>query len=112
MGKKINRRQFVKNSIAGTVGVIGLPSVLPSGLFPGKNRIMPNDRINLGFIGVGGMGTGHLRSFLGYEDVRVVAVCDVKKVQRDNAKSIVDERYGDDKCSAYNDFSDLGQKRC
>ncbi len=97
----------MKNSISGSIGIFGLPAILPSGVFPGKNRTMPNDRINLGFIGVGGMGTGHLRSFLGYEDVRVVAVCDVKKVQRDSAKSIVDERYGDDKCSAYNDFRDL-----
>ncbi|MDD4426537.1 MAG: Gfo/Idh/MocA family oxidoreductase, partial [Mariniphaga sp.] len=73
----------------------------------GRNRIMPNDRINLGFIGVGGMGTGHLRSFLGYDDVRVVAICDVKKEQRDKAKNTVDTRYGNNECVTYNDFREL-----
>jgi predicted dehydrogenase len=102
-----NRRQFVKKGIASAAGIIILPTILPSRVFAGKGRIMPNDKINLGFIGTGGMGTGHLRSFLGFDDVRVVAVCDVKKEQRDTAKEIVDERYGDDACAVYNDFRDL-----
>ncbi|GIW86271.1 MAG: NADH-dependent dehydrogenase [Isosphaeraceae bacterium] len=37
----------------------------------------PNDSITLGFIGVGGMGTGLLNIFKGFGDVRVAAVCDV-----------------------------------
>ena len=54
---------------------------------------MPNDRINLGFIGVGRMGGGHLNSFLKFPDVRIVSICDVRKDRRDNAKQKVDAKY-------------------
>jgi predicted dehydrogenase len=37
----------------------------------------PNEAITLGFVGVGGMGTGLLNIFKGFGDVRVAAVCDV-----------------------------------
>src|SRR6056297_751854 len=107
MTTKFNRRQFVKSSIAGAAGTMILPTVLPAAVFPGRNRILPNDRINLGFIGVGGMGSGHLKSFLGYDDVRVLAVCDVKKVQRDKAKETVDSRYGSNECDTHNDYREL-----
>ncbi len=107
MTTNFNRRQFVKSSIAGAIGLISLPSVVPASVIPGNNRIMPSDRINLGFIGVGSMGSGHLKSFLGYDDVRVVAVCDVKKIQRDEAKVNVDSRYGNDECTTYNDYREL-----
>jgi myo-inositol 2-dehydrogenase / D-chiro-inositol 1-dehydrogenase len=107
MSTNFNRRQFVKKSIAGAVGTMVMPVILPAGVITGRNRIMPNDRINLGFIGVGGMGSGHLRSFLGYEDVHVLAICDVKKVQRDMAKERVDSRYGNSECVTYNDYREL-----
>jgi predicted dehydrogenase len=105
--EKSNRRDFVKKSVLGAAGLITLPVIVPSSVIAGKNRIMPNDKINMGFIGVGGMGTGHLRSFLGYDDIRVVAVCDVKKENRDNAKKLVDERNDDTACASYNDYREL-----
>ncbi|MDD2381603.1 MAG: Gfo/Idh/MocA family oxidoreductase [Mariniphaga sp.] len=107
MTTSMNRRQFVKRSLTGTVGTMVLPTILPAGVISGRNRIMPNDRINLGFIGVGGMGSGHLRSFLGYDDVRVMAICDVKKEQRDKSKQTVDSRYGNNECVTYNDYREL-----
>jgi predicted dehydrogenase len=61
----------------------------------------------MGCIGVGGMGTGHLRGFLGRKRVRVVAVCDVYERQRQKAKSIVDRHYGDTGCATHNDFREL-----
>ena len=67
----------------------------------------------LGLIGVGTMGLGHVRSFLGFPDVQVVAVCDVVAERRDNAKKVVDAHYTkqakgtNSDCKAYNDFRDL-----
>jgi predicted dehydrogenase len=107
MNKEIDRRRFVKKSLAGIMGIIALPTILPAGVVTGRNRIMPNDKINLGFIGIGGMGTGHLKSFLGYTDLHVTAICDVKKTHRDTGKQIVDTRYGDTNCAVYNDYRDL-----
>jgi predicted dehydrogenase len=35
------------------------------------------DRVRLGVIGTGGMGTGHIRSIKGIEEVELAAVCDI-----------------------------------
>jgi len=59
----------------------------------------PNDRIGMAFIGVGGMGTGNLRAFLGDKRVQAVAVCDVDENHRNRALGIAglkaDAGYGD-----------------
>jgi len=51
-----------------------------------------NDRINVGSIGVGGMGTVHLRTFVKQseeqKDLQVVAVSDVYTVRKEAARSI------------------------
>ena len=63
-----------------------------------KKSASPNESITLGFIGVGGMGTGLLNIFRKMPDVRVAAVCDVYEAHRLRAKSIADGKpddYGD-----------------
>lgn len=73
-----------------------------------------NDKLALGFIGVGTMGRGHLGGFLGRAEVEVVAVCDVVKERLDNAVGTVEKRYADRIKSgaykgvkAYADFREL-----
>lgn len=72
-----------------------------------------NEKINLGFIGVGTMGRGHLGGFLGMKDVQVVAVCDVVAERRDDAQKRVNDHYAKDKkgaanvCANYVDFREL-----
>jgi hypothetical protein len=102
----MKRRDFIKKS-AGFAAAFGFPLVLPSRVLGRNGETPPSDKIVMGFIGVGGMGTGHVRSFLGYEDVRVAAVCDVRREHRDRAKEMVDGHYGDDVCTIYRDFREL-----
>ncbi|MCK5463845.1 MAG: twin-arginine translocation signal domain-containing protein, partial [Bacteroidales bacterium] len=64
-----NRRQFLKRSVAGTAGALVFPTILPAGVFAAPGRTLPNDMINFGLIGVGEMGSGHLRSFIEYDDI-------------------------------------------
>ena len=45
--------------------------------------------MTIGCIGVGGMGTGNMQAFLGLEDCRVVAVCDLDDVPLTKAKNRV-----------------------
>src|SRR5262245_41215374 len=95
------RRQFLTATFAATLPGPNLLSVLRAD----EPKRGPNDRINLGFIGVGTMGRGHLGSFLGRGEVQVVAVCDVVAERRDSAKQMVDKKY--DGCKAYSDFREL-----
>ena len=61
-------------ALAGTA-----PAFLRSGL------AAPSDRINVGFIGVGGMGTGRLNGFLRHADMNPVAVCDLDSTRVEKA---------------------------
>ncbi len=61
----------------------------------------------MGCIGVGSMGGGHLRTFSGYDDVEVAAVCDLRRKFRERATQIVKERSGNHGCEAYSDFREL-----
>lgn len=54
----------------------------------------PSDRIRVGFIGLGGMGTGRLNSFLKHPDVEAVAVCDLDTRHVERAVSIVEKAHG------------------
>jgi predicted dehydrogenase len=45
------------------------------------------DRVRLGVIGTGGMGTGHIRSIRGIEEVELAALCDVDQEACERASS-------------------------
>ncbi len=98
----LSRRKFLAASAAA-------PLVLSR-----SSAFAANDRIALGFIGVGTMGRGHLDRFLGRPEVEIVAVCDVVQERLDNAKQLTQKKYanriksGDYKgVAAYADFREL-----
>jgi predicted dehydrogenase len=81
---KFSRRDFVKTTAAsaGAMAIAGLATAKVMGA---------NDRINMGIIGVGGMGTGHVGSLVKRGDkdnVRVLAVCDVYRRRITRAQNI------------------------
>ena len=100
MNTPLNRRSFLKTS-AGALAIGSLPNFLPAAARGA------NDKIALGCIGMGDMGTGNTKNFLGLDDCRVVAVCDVQADRRAKAKQLVDEKYGDQGCAAYNDYREV-----
>jgi len=72
----MRRRDF----LAGTTGAaLAAPAIIPSGVLGAVGRPGANERITLGFIGVGGMGRGHLGRGLKFRELgqtNVAAVCD------------------------------------
>ncbi|MEP6637648.1 MAG: Gfo/Idh/MocA family oxidoreductase, partial [Acidobacteriota bacterium] len=84
MNHIVSRRSFVKSSALATgAAVIGAPAHL--------RAAGANDRIRVGVIGVGGMGTGHVSSLVkksAQENIQVVAVCDVYQRRVNRAKDI------------------------
>lgn len=108
MLKVINtRRDFIKKSVF----LSAMPLIVPSHLIAAENK--PSQRITVGFIGMGRMGSGLLRNFIAHDGVQVLAVCDVDTNRRNNAQTIVNEYYaanpqkGTADCKAYNDFREL-----
>src|SRR4051794_7947535 len=103
LGHRPSRRRFVGTLAAGAVT---FPVLGPArGAGPARSA---NGRINLGFIGVGTMGRGHLGGFLNDPGVQVVAVCDVVAARREAARKSADDRYAEQRkkgtyrgCQAY-----------
>lgn len=102
----MSRREFFRR-LAKQAMALGLAWPSLTGSARAQRRLSPNERITLGFIGLGGMGRGHLGGFLGNPQVQVLAVCDVYEPNRLQAKEMVDRRYGNSDCKAYNDFREL-----
>jgi len=105
--KKIHRRRLLKDAVGLAAGAVSFPYVVSSLALGNSGGVAASNRIVMGSIGVGGQGTSKMRAFLGNEDVQVVAVCDVVTSRRQKAKGIVDKRYGNNSCAAYNDFRKL-----
>jgi predicted dehydrogenase len=103
----INRRCFLKKAAGISIAAMGFPYVVASSALGKAGSVAPSERIVMGCIGVGGQGTGNMRGFLGKSEAQVVAVCDVIESRRQNAKGIVDRRYGDEGCATYSDFRDV-----
>ena len=104
-----SRRQFLQRTAAAGAGLL----LTPLAMSAARSR-SASERITVGMIGIGAMGRGHLDRLLGYEDVQVVAVCDVEKTRRETAQSQVEKRYAARQkdgvfkgCDAYIDFRDL-----
>jgi len=108
--RRSSRRLFLKNT-ALAAGAMTFPYIIPSSARGNAGGTTPSARIVMGCIGLGTQGTGLMRAFLGHKDVRVAAVCDVYESQRQKAKNIVDQHYGNKDCATYSDFRDVCGRR-
>jgi predicted dehydrogenase len=101
------RRQFLHTTTAAAFCGAALPSIVPAAVLGREGKAAPSNRIVVGGIGLGPQGQGDLSGFLSQKDAQVVAVCDVKKDQLDQARQMVDRNYENHSCVAYGDFRDV-----
>jgi predicted dehydrogenase len=83
--KQTNRRQFIEH----TAVLAGAVSIAPS-----LHAVGANEKLILGVIGPGGMGSNHLRAFAGNKDVEVAFVCDPDEIRRNAAAREVEKSTG------------------
>ena len=98
-----NRRGFLKAATA----AVAAPYVITTTALGNQDRPAASERIVMGGIGIGSMGSGDLGAFSGRPDVQYVAACDVKEAARNGAKGRVDKHYGNSDCAVYHDFHEL-----
>jgi len=106
--RQLSRRSFLKMTAAGTA--FAFPAIVPPSALGAGEKTAPSERITMGIIGTGGQGIGNMRGFMMQRDVQVLAVCDVDKAHRDAAKALVDRRYRNTDCQAYNDFREVTRR--
>lgn len=98
------RREFLKTTSAAAV-VAAVPTIIPASALGRQGKPPPSERINLGIIGCGGMGTSNLTLCARYPDVVVTAACDVWDARLD----VVKEQYKQT-CKGYADYRQMLQQ--
>ena len=65
--------------------LLSVPAIVPASALGRGGAVAPSDRINLGIIGVNGMGRSNLANCARHPDVAVTAICDVAQDRLDKA---------------------------
>ncbi|MBN1846036.1 MAG: Gfo/Idh/MocA family oxidoreductase [Sedimentisphaerales bacterium] len=121
----LDRREFLRRTGAAAASALAAPCIVPATVF---GAAAPSNRIVMGCIGLGGMGTNNLMSFMANPDVQMVAVCDPEQgtniydhwynkggyLGRQPARDRVNAHYADQRaagrfkgCAEYLDYRDL-----
>ncbi len=72
-----SRRDFLRRSALAAAAGLAAPTLIPSGVLAANGQPGANDRIGVGFIGIGRQAGGLLGSTLTLKEARYVAVADV-----------------------------------
>ena len=83
-----DRRKFLQNSASLLAGSMLISSFDNNAFSIFKNRISPSDQLNIGAIGIKGMGWANVTAALKVPGVNLVAICDVDQ-------SVIDQRLGE-----------------
>lgn len=91
--KRSSRRAFLSAAGAASVAVAAEQQIKPGFTARSASRVVgANDRVRVGMIGMGGMGTVHLQAFMKQaedeKDIQVAAVCDVYTRRKNRARDI------------------------
>ena len=107
---KVTRRRFLKT--AAQIGAAAaMPTIVPASVLGRNGSVPPSEKILAAGIGIQGRGTGDMHWLIGQPDVRVVAICDIQKKQRERIKAFVDGRYGSQDCAMYSDIREFLAER-
>ena len=98
--RPLSRRRFLE-----ATAVASAPFILPSGILSAK--VKPNDKISVGFIGMGIQNRGLQNRFMADSNVVAVAVSDCDTTRRNSARDRANKRYQNNDCKAYNDYREI-----
>lgn len=117
------RRAFLRRATLAVGGAWAVPHLMPASAAGRSGVLPPSERIQMGFIGLGGQGTGHLLGgawtyvpggYVARPDVQVLAVCDVRQERRESARQRCNQMYAQrlgqpnyDGVQAYQDFREV-----
>ena len=87
-----SRRDFLKSTVRGGIGLIVFPSILPARLFGAE---APGKKINVAQIGCGRMGRSDMGNTMTERLSRMVAVCDLDSRRLAAGKKMAEDYYRD-----------------
>lgn len=103
-----SRRKFLQNSAMLAGGSL-IASAFENNAFAIlKNRIAPSDQLNIGAVGVNGMGWSDVTSALKIPGINLVAICDIdKNVIDKRLKELAKKNVDTSKIKTYGDYRKL-----
>src|ERR1043166_1449100 len=113
------RREFIKKS-ATAAAAVAAPGLFKTPVYgqstaPSTGRVIgANDRIVVGYIGVGGQGMAHVRhqkAHAGENNIAQAAVCDVWQKRLAEAKTYIESENSGAKCDTYDDYHKLLERK-
>jgi len=81
--------------------------IVPARVLGAGGAVPPSDRINIGCIGTGWMGSANVTAFLDEPGSHVAAVCDVDDEHLASACAQVQTKYQNKDCASYRNFEDV-----
>lgn len=103
----LTRRQFIRRAAGAAFTVAAFPTIIPSSALGADGAVAPSNRITVACLGNGPQGQAVMGGFLAQKDAQVVAVCDVKTEQVEQACGKVNARYQNQDCKTYGDFREV-----
>lgn len=89
----MQRRTFLRTLGSAAVAAAGAPLILRADALSGPAA--PSNRLNVGFIGHGGISWGHLREVLADPTLQIRWLCDVDATHLDNALKTAERSYAE-----------------
>lgn len=113
--RNLTRRRFLYSSAGAAAGIAIAPLFVPASALGRDGSVAASERITLGMIGTGDHGVNrNVRRFLTEPDAMILAVCDVDRQRRLDAKQLIETRYAETlpsgvyrACDEYNDFREI-----
>src|SRR4051812_45811694 len=103
-----SRRNFLQKSALLAGGSLMASALNNQAFAIFKNRIAPSDQLNIGAIGINGMGWADVTSALKVPGVNLIAICDVdKNVMDKRMADFTKMGYDASKVKRYDDYKAL-----
>ena len=102
--QRLSRRRFILSSTKVLATGVAAPSLIPASVLGRGQAAAPSERINMGFIGLGNQGRGHIfgsgwtyvpGGYIARKDVQVLAVCDVRTDRLQSTQNAANKLYAE-----------------
>jgi predicted dehydrogenase len=99
----LNRRDFLKQTSAAALSFAYLPNFM--------SKPKPSDKLRVAHIGLGGMGTSHMKWFAALPEVDIVGLCDVDESHLGKAQKVLAETNANSKPQLFSDFRRILERK-
>ena len=102
-----NRRDFLKRMTLATMTACAAPTLLSSRVLGREGYPAPNERVNVGVIGIGSRGPDLVHGFGGNSQSRIIAVCDCFERKAVSGRDRVNGIYRDRACEIIPKYEEM-----